>query len=169
MSDLIGGLVGSLGIGRDQAEGAAGAVLGLIKQNGPEGALDGVVEQTPAAEGWMQKAAPALAGSSGGGGGFAGLAGSLLGGGGGGLGGLLAGASALQTVSTALEKLGIPGSVAVQAIPHVISFLKSRLGDQGFAALAGQIPLLKELAGSDGQEGGGGGGGGLAGALGKLF
>lgn len=169
MSDLIGGLVGSLGIGRDQAEGAAGAVLGLIKQSGPEGALDGVVEQTPAAEGWMQKAAPALAGSSGGGGGFAGLAGSLLGGGGGGggLGGLLAGASALQTVSAALEKLGIPGSVAVQAIPHVITFLKSRLGDQAFAALAGQIPLLKELAGSDGPDGGSGGG--LAGALGKLF
>lgn len=169
MSDLIGNLAGSLGIGADQAEGAAGTVLGLIKQNGPEGALDGVVAQTPEAEGWMEKAAPALAssGGGGGGGGLGGLAGSLFGGGGGGLGSLVQGAAALQTVTSALEKLGIPSSVAVQAIPHVITFLKSKLGDHGFAALTSKIPFLNELAGSD--EGGGGGLGGLGGALGKLF
>lgn len=165
MSDLIGSLAGTLGIGTQQAEGAAGTVLGLIKQNGPEGALDGVVARTPEAEGWMAKAAPALASPGGGGGGLAGLAGSLFGGGGGGgLGGLVQGAAALQTVTAALEKLGIPSSVAVQAIPIVISFLKSKLGDQGFAALAGKIPFLKELAGNDSP-----GGGGLTGALGRLF
>jgi len=164
MSDLIGTLTGTLGIGTDQAEGAAGTVLGLIKQNGPEGALDGVVAKTPEAEGWMEKAAPAL--GSGGGGGIAGLAGSLFGGGGG-LGGLVQGAAALQTVTSALEKLGIPSGLAVQAIPHVISFLKSKLGDQGFAALTGKIPFLNELAGSGNSESSGGGG--LTGALGKLF
>lgn len=164
MSDLIGSLAGTLGLETNQAEGAAGTVLGLIKQHGPDGALDNVVAKTPEAESWMQKAAPALESSSGGS--FGGLAGSLFGGGGGGggLGGLVQGAAALQTVTGALEKLGIPSSVAVQAIPHVITFLKSKLGDEGFTALTGKIPFLKELAGSDSNSSGG-----LAGALSRFF
>lgn len=161
MIDLIGNLVGTLGVDHHQAEGAAGTVLGLIKQNAPEGTLDGVVAKTPEAQGWMDKAAPALTGGGGG-------LGSLLGGGGlgglGSLGGLVQGAAALQTVTAALEKLGIPSGVAAQAIPIVLSFLQTKLGDKSFAALTSKVPFLQELSGSQASAAGG-----LAGAFGKLF
>lgn len=167
MSDLIGNLVSTLGVSPAQAEGTAGTVLGLIQQHAPAGALDTVVQKEPAAQGWIDRAAPAL--TSQGGGGLGGLAGSLLGGGGlgglGSLGGLVQGAAAIQVVTSQLEKLGIPSSVTAQAIPLVLSFVQSKLGNQSFSALTSKVPFLQELA----QHQQSSSGGGLAGALGKLF
>ncbi len=166
MSDLIGNLVSTLGVSPAQAEGTAGTVLGLIQQHAPAGSLDSVMQKEPAAQGWMDRAAPALTNQSGG---LGGLAGSLLGGGGlgglGSLGGLVQGAAAIQVVTTQLEKLGIPSSVTAQAIPIVLSFLQSKLGNQSFSALTSKVPFLQELA----QHQQSPVGGGLAGALGKLF
>lgn len=167
MSDLIGNLVSTLGVSPAQAEGTAGTVLGLIQQHAPAGALDSVVQKEPAAQGWIDRAAPALTNQ--GGGGLGGLAGSLLGGGGlgglGSLGGLVQGAAAIQVVTSQLEKLGIPSSVTAQAIPLVLSFVQSKLGNQSFSALTSKVPFLQELA----QHQQSSSGGGLAGALGKLF
>lgn len=170
MSDLIGNLVSTLGVSPAQAEGTAGTVLGLIQQHAPAGALDSVVQKEPAAQGWIDRAAPALTNQGGGGlGGLGGLAGSLLGGGGlgglGSLGGLVQGAAAIQVVTSQLEKLGIPSSVTAQAIPLVLSFVQSKLGTQSFSALTSKVPFLQELA----QHQQSSSGGGLAGALGKLF
>jgi Protein of unknown function VcgC/VcgE (DUF2780) len=174
--DLIGQLASTLGVDNGKAEGAAGAILGVIKQNAPAGALDGLVQSAPQASGWIEKAGPLLASVGGGGGGGAGgLLGALGGGGagalgalggalGGSVGGAMQGAAALGAITSVIEKLGIPPEIAAKAIPLVISFVQKQLGDGGFASLAEKVPMLKDLAGG----GGGDTGGGLAGALGGL-
>ena len=184
--DLIGQLAGTLGVDASKAEGAAGAILGMIKSQAPAGALDGLVQQAPQAAGWMEKAGPLLAGVTGGGpsssnsggGDLLGAAAGLLGGGGGAgalgalggalggsVGGAMQGAAALSMVSGVLGKLGIPPELAAKAVPLVLSFVQSKLGDGGFASLLGQVPMLKDLAGAGGNAGAAGGLGGMLGGL----
>ena len=63
--DLIGQLAGTLGVDSSKAEGAAGAILGVIKQHAPPGALDGLAQSAPQMAGWIDKAGPLLASGGG--------------------------------------------------------------------------------------------------------
>lgn len=169
--DLIGQLAGALGVDSGKAEGIAGSVLGVIAQRAPEGALSDLLSKAPEASGWIAKAGPLLGAAQGRGGDslsdVLGTMGGLLGGSGGGAGGILQGAAALQGVTGVLEKLGVSPELAAKAIPLVISFVQSKLGDDGFAALLQKVPFLEELAGAPG--GNLGGLGGLLGGLGGFL
>lgn len=171
--DLIGQLAGAIGVDAGKAEGIAGSVLGVIGQHAPEGALSELLNKAPEAAGWIAKAGPLLKGAQGEGGGgvtdLLGSVGGLLGGMGGGAGGILQGAVALQAVSGVLEKLGVSPELAAKAIPMIVSFVQSKLGDDGFAALLEKVPFLSELAATSGGSGSGGGLGGLLGGLGGLL
>ena len=158
--DLIGQLASTLGVDTAKAESAAGAILGTVQQYAPAGALDGLMKSAPEASGWLAKAAPLLGGASSSTSPLGALGGLFGGGGGGalgGLGGLVQGAAAIQTVTSVVEKLGVPPELAAKAVPLVLAFVQSKLGDGGFQQLAAQVPFLKEL-GSASSEGGGLGG-----------
>lgn len=140
--DVIGQLATTLGVDNPQAESVAGAVLGTLQRNAPEGALDDLLKRAPEASAWLQKAGPRIAGAA-----PAGLAGTLPGAvSGGGLAGAVKGAAALEAVATGLQKVGVPPEMAARAVPVVLRYLEDKLGGAGFAALAEQTPFLKDLS-----------------------
>lgn len=182
--DLIGTLTSQLGIGKEQAEGAAGAIFGAIKSEAPAGDFQALSDKIPEAAGWMKSAA-ALAGGGAGGPDLGGMIGGALGGmlGGGGAaaaptaGGLLG--SALQALGGAggsvgglasllplLQNLKLDQNIVSQLAPIVLSFIQQRMGAEAIGKLTQGSPLLGQLAS---MAGGGGGAGGLAGMVGKLF
>lgn len=169
--DLIGMLAGALEVDHAKAEGAAGGILGVMRQYAPEGALDPFFQQAPEARGWVEQAAPLLqritgeSASSG----LLGSVGSLLGGGGAGTGGILQGSEAVQRVLKVVEGLGVPPQLAVKAVPLVLQFVREKLGSEGFRALSDQVPLFSQLGAIGRDDGGGGGGGALGGLLGGLL
>lgn len=168
--DLIGQLAGVLGVDSGKAEGFAGSVLGTIKEYAPEGALTDLLAKAPEVSGWLAKAAPMLEGAKTQGGGMTDLLGGLLDGAGGGAGGILQGAAAIQGLTSMLEKFGISPELSAKAIPLVLDFVQSKLGDEGFKALAEKVPFLEEIASAVGGAGAPAGGlGGLLGGLGGMF
>ena len=168
--DLIGMLAGALEVDHAKAEGAAGGILGVMRQYAPEGALDPFFNRAPEAQGWVQKAAPLLQRVGGGadGGGLLGSVGSLFGGGAG-AGGILQGSEAVQRVLKVVEGLGVPPQLAVKAVPLVLQFVREKLGSEDFRALSDQVPLFSQLGAIGRDDGGGGGGGPLGGLLGGLL
>jgi len=166
--DLIGQLAGALGVDSGTAEKVAGSVLGVVRHHAPEGALSDLFDKAPGAAGWLEKAGPLLSPAQGATGDslsdVVGTLGGLLGGSGGGAGGILQGAAALQGVTGVLEKLGVSPELAAKAVPLVVSFIRSSLGDEGFAALLQKVPFLEELS-----TVGSGKAGGLGGLLGGFL
>jgi hypothetical protein len=152
MNDIIKQLTSRLGIGADQAEAGAGAVLHLIKENAASGDFQQLTAAVPEASQWIAKAQATLAGGTGGRTGVAGLLGAgagLLGGTGGGL----------ATVLKLLGQLGIGPDVSAKLVPELLGLLKGRAGDDLVQRLGAAVPGLKDaLTGP-----------GIAGSMGKLF
>lgn len=122
--DLIGQLTTTLGVDNNQAESAAGAVLGAFQRSAPAGVLDGLLKSAPEAATWLQKARPLIGGAP---------------------SGAAGGAALVEDVKAAMERAGMPRELAPRAIPVVVRFLEDTLGVAGFLSLAQQVPFLKEL------------------------
>lgn len=151
MSDIIQGLTSQLGIGADQAEAGAGAVMNLIKAHAPAGDFQQLLGAVPEASQWITKAQTALSGGgAGGGGGLLGQAAGLLGGAGGGLAGAVA----------ALSQVGISADLAAKLLPQLLTLIKGKAGDALVGKLVGAVPGLGEA-----MSGGGSGAGGIMGKL----
>lgn len=184
--DLIGTLTSQLGIGKEQAEGAAGAIFGAIKAEAPAGDFQALADKIPEAAGWMNAAAALTGGGGGGAPDLGGLLGGalsgMLGGGGGAAaapsaGGLLGSAmqslggaggnlGALASLLPLLQNLKLDQNILSQLAPIVLNFIQQRMGAEAIGKLTQGSPLLGQLAS---MAGGSGGAGGLAGMVGKLF
>lgn len=154
MDQIIRNLASQLGIGTDQAEAGAGAILKLIREQASAVDFQQLLSVVPGASQWMGRAS-AVGGE---GGGLFGPAAQLLGG--------LTGNSNLAEAVSALGKTGIGPDAAARFVPEFLNLLQSQAGADLVRRLVSSVPFLGQALG--GQEGGGLADG-LSDALGKLF
>jgi len=152
MDDIIKNLASQLGIGAEQAEAGAGAVLKLIREQAANADFQQLLKAVPGASQWMGKASEVAAEE--GGGGLLGQAAQLIGG--------LTGSGNLAEAIGALAKSGIGPDTAARFVPMLLQLLQSKAGADLIGRLASSVPFLKEALG-------GGSADGLADALGKMF
>ena len=154
MDQIIRTLASQLGIGTDQAEAGAGAILKLIREQAAAVDFQQLLSAVPDATQWMGRAS--AVGSEGGG--LFGPAAQLIGG--------LTGSSNLAEAVSALGKTGIGPDAAARFVPEFLGLLQSQAGADLVARLASSVPFLGQAMGGPGSEGLAGG---LSDALGKLF
>jgi hypothetical protein len=118
--ELVGHLAKELNITAHQAQGGAGALLGLAKNRLKPEEFSKISDGLPGIEGLL-KAAPAVTGGGGG------LLGGL-GGGGGALGGL-------ASLAGSFKSLGLSPEMALKMAPALINFVKGK----GLAEAAGLL------------------------------
>ena len=152
--DLIGQL-SALGIPADKAQSVAGTVMGFIKQKAPPEVATAIEQKVPEAAQWAGAAPAAAPAASGGLGSLGGMLGNV--------GSAMGGASGGADLMAKLAGLGIDPGLAAKAMPAVMQFLQSRLGDGVFGKLTAALPMLQQMGGA-----GGGAAGLMAGAK-KLF
>ena len=134
--ELIQQLVSGLGINENQAEGGAGLLFQLAKNQLGQGDFAQVASAVPGIEGLMQ-AAPGLGGeSSGGGGGLVGKVMSMFGGNKGGAMGNLAGLAGLVG---GFSQLGLDAGMVSKFVPIVTSFVQEQGGEQVASLLQGVL------------------------------
>jgi hypothetical protein len=150
MDDVIRNLASQLGIGVEQAQAGAGAILKLIREQAASADFQQLLSSVPGASQWMGKAAEVAAE---GGGGLLGQAAQILGG--------LTGNVNLAEALGALSKSGIGPDMAARFVPAVLQLLQTQAGADLVERLVTPIPFLKEALG--------GGATGFADALGKMF
>ena len=131
MDEFISLVTQQLGIGEQESRSAVGGILKIVKEQLDDSAFGDLMQQLPGAEAMIGESGDAA--GSGGGlmGSLTSMAGSLLGG----EGGAGAIAKALGDAGIGLDKAG--GFVAA-----LVSFLKDKLGEEAFTALAAQLPDL---------------------------
>jgi hypothetical protein len=154
MDQIIRNLAAQLGIGTDQAEAGAGAILKLIREQASAVDFQQLLSSVPGASQWMGRAS--AVGSEGGG--LFGPAAQLLGG--------LTGNSNLAEAVSALGKTGIGPDAAARFVPEFLSLLQSQAGSDLVQRLVSAVPFLGQALGG---QGGGGLANGLSDTLGKLF
>jgi hypothetical protein len=166
IDDFIKMATSQLGINDQQARGATGSVLGMLKQNAPAGDFSKLLGSVPGAEGLLKQfggggGAPAGGGgggllgaamgalgggksgggSGGGGGGLLGAAMGALGGGGGGGGGL----GALAGLMGALGNNGISADKAPQFLQMLMGFFQQKAGGDVVSGLLKNLPDLAKF------------------------
>lgn len=149
--DLIATLTQQLGVSPEKAQGLAGGVLTIIRQQlaerlGPEQAAQ-LQARVPEMSSWAEKATTVNEPSASSG--LLGALGSVAGG----------GATASLTQLVGLAGLG-PASLQT-VIPAVLEFLKARLEPEQLQKVLSAVPALQGVMGSET--------GGLMGALGGLL
>lgn len=136
MDEFITMITNQLGITEQQGRSATGGVLKLLKDKLDEGTFSDLLNQLPGAEGLVSQSESAPQGLSSGGGGLMGsltsMAGSLLGGKG----------SIVAQVGKTLSESGIGIDKAGGFLSTLVSFLKDKLGEDAFRALAEKLPEL---------------------------
>lgn len=124
--ELVGSLAKEMGATPQQAEGAAGALLGVAKQKLPAGDWSKLSTAVPGMDGLL-KAAPAMgAGGAGGGGG---AAAALAGTAGGGLG----------SAAAAFSQLGLKPEMVAKAVPVLTQYVTKSGGAGMGSLLAGAL------------------------------
>ena len=140
MDDFIAIITSQLGISREQGQNATGGILKVLQEKLDTSAFSDLLNQLPGAENLLSQAEAKPQGLSSGGGGLMGsltsMAGSLLGGG---------GDSMAARVAKTLGESGIGLDKVGGFLTSLISYLKEKLGDDGFNALAAKLPDLLKL------------------------
>jgi len=126
MIDLVQQLVAGAGVSEQQAEGGAGLLMGLVKDQLSSSDFAQVIEAVPGIEALTDSAPKADSGGMGG----------LLGGVASALGGSELGN--LASLASGFSKLDLDASMIGKFVPIVISFLQSKGGD-GLAAMVGKV------------------------------
>ncbi|MDF1700054.1 MAG: DUF2780 domain-containing protein [Planctomycetota bacterium] len=129
MQDFIRDAAAKLGIGEDQAAGATGGLLDLVKQYADPGDMSEMLQKVPGAADLMGK------GDSGGGGGLLGALGSALGGD---TGKALGAVDMLQKTGLDLDKLGGLADMFKQ-------YIEPLLGSDLLKSLLAKVPALTDL------------------------
>ncbi len=124
--NLIAELSSKLGLPTEKAEVAAGAVFGSIREKLPRNETSTLEQRFPETAGWISKAEAAGGGST---------------------KGTTNGGNSLTNVVGKLNGLGLSGGTSTQVVPIVIRFMQTRMGGE-FGKLAGKVPFLADLAGS---------------------
>lgn len=144
MDDIIRNLAAQLGIGTDQAETGAGAILKLIREQASSADFQQLLSAVPGAAQWMGRAsATASEPSDNPLSGLIGGAAQLLGG--------LTGNANLSEAIAALGKTGIGPDAAARFMPVFLSLLQSRAGADLVARLAASVPFLAPFLGGAGR------------------
>lgn len=126
MMELVQQLVNSTGVSEDQAQGGAGLIMGLLKDQLSSGEFSQVADAVPGIEGLIDSA------PSEGGGGMGGLLGSVAGAlGGGDLGNL-------AKLAGGFSHLGLDTGMVGQFIPVIMSFLQDK-GGEGLAGIVAKV------------------------------
>ena len=125
MMELVEQLVSATGVSSAQAEGGAGLLLGLLKQQLASGDFSKVADAVPGVDGLID-AAPATGGGLGG----------LLGGVASALGGSELGN--LATLAGGFDKLGLDAGMIGRFVPVLLSFLESKGGGE-LVSLASRV------------------------------
>ena len=121
--ELVGALANELQATPQQAEGAAGALLGTARQKLQPADWSKVSSAVPGIEGLL-KAAPMMAAATGTSGGAAGAAAAAMGGSAGGLG----------SAAAAFSKLGLKPEMVAKAIPVLTQYV-TKTGGAGVGSL----------------------------------
>src|SRR4028119_698744 len=135
MDQIIRNLASQLGIGTDQAEAGAGAILKLIREQAAAVDFQQLLSAVPDATQWMGRAS-AVGGE---GGGLFGPAAQLIGG--------LTGSSNLAEAVSALGKTGIGPDAAARFVPEFLSLLQTQAGAARLRRLAPPGPARRQGAG----------------------
>lgn len=130
MTELIGALVKQLGVTEGQAEGGAGLLFKLAKDQ-LGGDFSKVTQAMPEVQGLIGKAP-----ESGGAAKMLGGLASMLGGEGGAAAGKLAG---LASLAGGFSNLKLDSGMVAKFVPVVLEFVKSRKGQEIFALLASAL------------------------------
>jgi len=125
MMELVEQLVSATGVSSAQAEGGAGLLLGLLKQQLASGDFSKVADAVPGVDGLID-AAPATGGGLGG----------LLGGVASALGGSELGN--LATLAGGFDKLGLDAGMIGRFVPVLLSFLEAKGGGE-LVSLASRV------------------------------
>lgn len=125
MMELVQQLVTSAGVSQSQAEGGAGLLFGLVKDQLSSGDFSQVASAVPGIESLIDKAPDS----------------------GGGLGGLLGGVASalggselgnLASLASGFSKLDLDAGMIGKFVPVVLSFLQSQ-GGEGVASMVGRV------------------------------
>ncbi|MCU7843760.1 MAG: DUF2780 domain-containing protein [Candidatus Thiodiazotropha sp. (ex Monitilora ramsayi)] len=123
--ELVQQLVTSAGVSQSQAEGGAGLLFGLVKDQLSSGDFSQVASAVPGIESLIDKAPDS----------------------GGGLGGLLGGVASalggselgnLASLASGFSKLDLDAGMIGKFVPVVLSFLQSQ-GGEGVASMVGRV------------------------------
>lgn len=125
MMELVQQLVTGAGVSQSQAEGGAGLLFGLVKDQLSSGDFSQVASAVPGIESLIDKAPDS----------------------GGGLGGLLGGVASalggselgnLASLASGFSKLDLDAGMIGKFVPIVLSFLRSQ-GGEGVASMVGRV------------------------------
>ena len=119
-SKLIGSLVDTLGVSKEQATGGAGAVFKEAKSNMDPGDYSQLLKAVPGIDSLMS-AAPQV-------GGLTGKATSLL-------GGSAGSATGMANLADSFSKLGLTPDMVNQFVPVILDFVQSEGGQQAMTLL----------------------------------
>ena len=125
MLELVQQLVSSTGVSEQQAEGGAGLIMGLLKEQLSSGDFSQLADAVPEADGLIDSAPS-------GGGGMGGLLGSVAGALGGGELGNLA------KLAGGFSDLGLDSGMIGKFIPVVLSFIQDK-GGEGLAGIVASV------------------------------
>lgn len=171
MHALIEQLTHRLGLPADRAEAASGVVLQAVRDQASPRDFEALLGHVPEAQDWMSRATALLGASAsepgGGGGGLLGAARGGLGGVLGGLGGAAGEAGKLGGLMALLNRAGLDSTMALELVPLVLQFLRSRAGAELMGRLTAAVPMLQPFLGTAGSESASDPG--LGRVLGKLF
>lgn len=123
---LIDQITEKLGVSKDQAEGATGALLNFARNKMGQADFQSIIEKIPGAEQWMAQAPSAENGESGGGG-LMGSIGSMASS----LGGSLGSIGSLAGLTAVFSKLGL----GPDSISGIVSTISGYLGDNRLSGL----------------------------------
>lgn len=127
MEELIGRIVGNVGIDEELAKTAVGLILAFLQKAGPEDKVSSLMASLPGAE--------ALIGETSGGGG--GLMGAI--------GGMMGGAGGAMALMGQLTGAGL-GMGDVQGVANeVVGFAKEKAGEDTVTEIVGSIPGLSQF------------------------
>ena len=135
MQEFIDLVTSQLGVGESESKSATSGIMGFIKEQLDDSSFSDLIGKLPGAEEFLADNDPAAAAQSSGGGllgSLTSMAGSLMGGKGAGIAGVVA----------AIAASGISVDKAGGFLTALISFIKDKLGNDGFSELASKIPDL---------------------------
>lgn len=135
MDEFIQLIMKQLGVSAEEGKSATGSIMKMVKDQVGESLFSQISEKLPGVQGLMGASEKGAA-SGGGGGGLMGsltsLAGSLLG----------DKAKGLAEITSVLSKAGLSLDKIPMFISALVTFLKSKLGNELFANVAAKLPEL---------------------------